>query len=598
MRNHFKIIASVVGLLVITTSYARTDDKNNTVKRLLEIGEYDLAKSRVQVLAESDTMTIKNVLELSELLTAEGLHPTAIHLLDRQRQFHPQSTKLLERLADFYLEVDESPKAIPVYEDLVKLDDKNRAYWLQLGKVYSWNEQSKNSMHAYEKAVSLDPSDMGTIRQLHQLYQWNERPKSAYALEKVMLSRNPGDINLWKEHGIHARWLGKHDEAMIAFKNVIKRDRNNVEAFFLLGETAMWSERQSEAEICFRHVLKVKPQHQKARLYLAQLNQYKPFQWKKAKDSYEGILVEDPYNQESKNSLRQIREDFGPSLNSSMTYLDDSNNLKLSEVKVLHNRYVTAHWQIQAQTIYRRLEEQKSLGKVRTDGTGLQIGGTWFVNQKSRFVGSGGFIRFDQDRTFGLLELQFQHTLSEKNSWPGQVYSSTYIKYDQVVDGALAILQNNKAKRIGQNIYWKPTANTLLSGDIQRSWYTDKNDKIELYVEGEYRFYSGKPALFLNAVYAYQDMRFFFPDSEPYWTPKNFWTRSIGPNAQFKFGKAIWIKGGYSLTQQTGEDFANNWMMNFLWQPNTFSQLTFSYHDYGSKFYAYRSFESQFSYRF
>ena len=87
----------------------------------------------------------------------------------------------MERLAEFYLEADESENAIEVYEDLVSLDDENREYWLQLGKIFSWNEYPEKSMKAYEKAVSLDPNDEKTLRQLYQAYQWNERPKAAYA---------------------------------------------------------------------------------------------------------------------------------------------------------------------------------------------------------------------------------------------------------------------------------------------------------------------------------------------------------------------------------------------------------------------------------
>ncbi len=360
----------------------------------------------------------------------------------------------------------------------------------------------------------------------------------------------------------------------------------------------MWSDRQSEAMISFRQVLKLEPENQKARFYLAQLRQYKPFQWIEAKKLYEHILSVDPYHQESTKLLREIRQDYGPFLNSTFKYLDDSNNLQLAEVSILHNRYVTSRWQLQAETIYRQLEEKKSVGKVLSYGQGLKLGATWFVHQKTRFVASGGYIQFDQEENFGLFEIQIQQTLSEKSRWPGQINSSTYVRYNQVLDGALAIRQKLKAKRIGQNIYWKPNTNTLISGDMQKSWYSDNNQKLELYVESEYRFYSGNPSLFLNAVYAYQDMNIFYPESEPYWTPKNFWTRSLGPSVQVKLGKTIITKAGYSLTQQTGSETANNWMANFVWQPNNFSVLRISYHDYGSKFYAYRSFEGQFSYRF
>ena len=598
MKQYFKISGIIFLFISLTVSFASGDDKYSSVKILFENGEFGLAKTKIRALAESGSIPLNSLLELSQLLEAENFYPEAIFLLDTQKQHHQNSTLLLERLAELYTESDQSVKAIDVYEELVKTNEKKREYWLQLGKIYSWNEQSEQAMLAYEKAVTLDPSDLNTIRQLSQQYQWNERPKAAFALQKVILRKNPGDLNLWKEHGIQAQGLNRNDEAIDAFKNIIKRDSTNAEAFFLLGETAMWSDRQSEAMISFKQVLKLEPENQKARFYLAQLSQYTPFQWMKAKKSYEHILSVDPYHQESTKLLLEIRQDYGPLFNSSLKYLDDSNNLQLTEVSVLHNRYVTSRWQLQAETIYRQLEEKKSVGKVFAYGQGLKLGGTWFVHPKTRFVTTGGYIRFDQEETFGLFEFQLQQTLSEKSRWPGQLFSSTYARYNQVLDGALAIRQKLKAKRIGQNIYWKPNTNTLISGDVQKSWYSDNNQKLELYIESEYRFFSGNPSLFLNAVYAYQDMNLFYPESEPYWTPKNFWTRSLGPSVQVKLGKTIITKVGYSLTQQTGNETANNWMANFIWQPNNFSLLRISYHDYGSNFYAYRSFEGQFSYRF
>ena len=88
-----------------------------------------------------------------------------------------------------------------------------------------------------------------------------------------------------------------------------------------------------------------------------------------------------------------------------LKYLDDSNNLQLAEVSILHNRYITSRWQLQTETIYRQLEENKSVGKVLSYGQGLKLGGTWFVHPKTQFVASGGYIRFDQEESFGLFEI-------------------------------------------------------------------------------------------------------------------------------------------------------------------------------------------------
>ncbi len=595
-RLHGKLgICAILFFLIPTIAFG--NDKYESLKKLLEDGQYELALSEIKTLAENGPVPVRELLELSRILEANDYIPVGISLLEKQRVHYNDSLQVLERLAQLYIESNQSNKAIGIYEDLVRLDRNRRQYWLQLGQLCSWNEKSVRAMEAYEQAASLDPTDTNTLSQLRQLYLWNEHPKRAYQIEKVLLRREPSNLELWKQHGMQAIWLGKNEEAIDAFKNILKQDPANVEAFFLLGETALWSNRHREAEISLGQVLKMQPQNEQARFYLAQLKQWKPFGWRTAKDYYEHILKENPSHEESKKQLTLIRKEYNPLFNSRAKYTDDSNGLKKTEVSALQNQYVTAHWEFEAETIYRRLEEKTSAGRLLYNGEGLRLGGIWHVSPRVQVIGNGGFVHFNVGKAFGLGKIQVQQTLSNKKSWPGQLTTSTFLKFDNVMDGVLAIKQEFTGKSLGQNVFWTISPSITLSGELEHSWYSDDNRKVEINSEGQFRFHSGPPSFYLTAVYSYLDMRLYYPDSEPYWTPQDFWTRALGLSGKFLLGRKASLTVGHALTEQTGHKFANNWKVDVSWQPNDYTQLQIAYQDFGSQFYSYRSFAGQFSYR-
>ena len=356
-------------------------------------------------------------------------------------------------------------------------------------------------------------------------------------------------------------------------------------------------EKNRLAEMGLRRVLELQPDHEQARFYLAQLKQWQPFNWPEAKKDYERILRENPYHGESKENLALIRKEYNPLFISKAEHLNDSNGLKKTEASILHSRYLAANWELRAESIYRRLEEKKSAGEIISHGEGLRLGGTWHISPKFRVLGNGGFVHFNQGDSFGLLEIKLQQSVFEQTSWPGQLYLGSFLKLDNVMDGVPAVKQKFTARRLGQSLFWNISPALLVSGQFEHSWYSDDNRKVDIYAEGQFRFLSGPPSFYLTAVYSYLDMRLFYPESEPYWTPQEFWTRSIGLTSKFLLGSKAWLVAGNALTEQTGNKPAHNWKAEVSWQPNEFTLLNVSFRDYGSNFYSYRNWAAQFSYR-
>jgi cytochrome c-type biogenesis protein CcmH/NrfG len=592
MLRYRYILAGLFVTSLILPAMLFSGERFDSIKKLILQEPPDQVKQRIEALAETGPIPLEDLMELSELLEGKEMIPVAIYLLEKQRAYYPRTTKLAERLARYYVQNDQSERAAQIYEELARRNPKKRDYWLRLGEIYTWNDRQLKAIESYEKAVALDSSDVETMRKLLQLYLWNDRQEEALRIQHELLRKEPDNLELWKEHGIQARWLQRYHEAVAAFKNIIRRDPKNVEAYFLLGETYLWMDRPERAEIAFRQVLKLQPDHLQARYYYTQLTQWKPFGWWQAQKNYRWILAQNPDHQESRKQLDRIRKEYGPKLESRAQTIHDSNDLTKTEVRLVHERYLSARFQLNLQSLYLRLEEVKPGGRFEAAGEGVLVGGTWHATLRTRFFFAAGGRIYDGKKSFALAQLQWQQT------WPGQLYTNLSVKYDQVLDGVLAIKRRFTAQRIQQSFYWEPSSAFHIGGDLQLSRYSDQNRKIEFYTLAEYRFYSGSPQLFLQAVYGYQDMSRIYPDAVPYWTPNNFWTRSVGVDLLYPADSAISVRTGFALTQQTGNEIATNWKAGILWQPNDFTRLRLIYHDYGSRFYSYRSLQGEFSYRF
>ncbi len=193
--------------------------------------------------------------------------------------------------------------------------------------------------------------------------------------------------------------------------------------------------------------------------------------------------------------------------------------------------------------------------------------------------------------------VRWQQTIFDGESQPGQLDSVLAVKQDRATDGVLAIKNEIEVRQLQPTLYWQLSPGAHFASDLQYCRYTDQNRKMQAYLSGEYRFYQGRPQLFLELLYTYEDMRLIYPEAMPYWTPNNFWTRSLGVDALQPIKGSFTVRGGFALTQQTGNELATNWKFEIRWQPSDFANLFLHFQDFGSHYYAYKNFQGGFLYR-
>lgn len=591
LRSIFSAVILCFSLL--STGLLAGNDRLDEVRKAVLQGSPQTVRQLIEPIAESASLPENELLSLSEFLRKNGYLSMAILLLEKHRSGGRFSAAVEEQLARYYVESDQSAKAIELYEDLGRKHPSNRDYWLRLGEIYLWNEKHLEAIQAYEKAVALDTSDIETQRKLLQLYQWNDRGPDAFRLRRRILEQEPDNLELWKEHGIQARWVNSYNEAISAFSHILKHDPKNVEAYFLLGETYLWTNELQKAEVCFRQVLRLQPDHLQARFYYAEALRWRPFGWWQARKSFRQVLERQPDHRQSREALDQIRREYGPLLSTRAQTLHDSNDLSMMSLTLEHERFLSARWQLLFQALYHRLEEIKLGVRSQASGQGFGLGTAFYLTPTSRVRALGGVISYDAGKeTFGLAELQWLQT------WPGHLYTTTWGRYDQVQDGVLAIKRKFYARRLGQRFYWEPSGRFRAGADLQYSLYSDDNRKIELFSLAELTLLAEPVGLFLEGIYAYQDMKITYPDAVPYWTPDNFWSRSLGLGILLPLRPSLSVRGGLGVTQQTGEEIAANWKAEAIWRPGKFSFVRLAFQEFGSKFYSYRSLVGEFQYRF
>jgi tetratricopeptide (TPR) repeat protein len=540
-------------------------------------------------------LTEQQVIRLAEAFVAEGKVQKAIELLTARFRASPTSRRIGEKLAELYVEQDQSAKAIEVYKVLLRTYRNDRRYWLRLGQLFLWNDRQREAIIAYEQAVKLDSTDLQALQQLSQLYNWTDQQEKAYRLQAKMLELDPSNAALWKQHGIQARWIGKNQDAIYAFQQALLRKPGDEELLFLIGETYVWEDNPAKAEPYLREVLRRNPKHVKARFYLAQIRHWQPYGWWEARKLYRSILAQDPTNPEVRKYLDLIRQDYGPLLFTRVFYIQDSNNLIKTEARAQHSQYISARVQWSLHALFNRLAETKPSGRFAVFGSGLQVGGRWQPFDHTYFQILAGAINYQQNGAFFIGSFRWEQALFEGRKL-GDLYSTLALRREPLTDGVLGIKEGTQTTRLSVSLYWEGPARFRMSTDVTYGWYTDNNEKFQLYNLAEWQFYTGRPSLFLELLYALEDTKLNFPDADPYWTPQNFWTRSAGIRLDYLI-KTFSFVGGFALTQQPGNEVATNWKLGFRWKPNPFTHLEALARNYGSQYYSYQAVEARFSYR-
>lgn len=223
-----------------------------------------------------------------------------------------QVSKIFAGVGEYYIDQENTDKAIEFFREAVTLDDKNesaksglsealslkgnallvdekaetaKAYFQEalknnsnnavaffgLGEVYSALEKDDEAIANYEKALLLD-KDLTEINvPLGILYYQKGEIAKADTLLSRALAVSPDNADTQYFLGLVRYAQNRNQEALTAFREALKADSGNAELHFRIGEALERLNQNDDAVNAFNEAVKLKPQYFEANFELGNL---------------------------------------------------------------------------------------------------------------------------------------------------------------------------------------------------------------------------------------------------------------------------------------------------------------------------------------
>ena len=121
----------------------------------------------------------------------------AVKHFEKALQEAPNSIEIKKALAETYFENKTYFKALPIFEELVKISPKSVTYNSCLAYMYSFSNQKGKSNQYAEAALKLKPTDSKIIIQLAQtFYQIKHYPKAIELFSNLPINEQNNGVHL------------------------------------------------------------------------------------------------------------------------------------------------------------------------------------------------------------------------------------------------------------------------------------------------------------------------------------------------------------------------------------------------------------------
>ncbi|HMN32162.1 MAG TPA: tetratricopeptide repeat protein [Chitinophagaceae bacterium] len=157
----------------------------------------------------------------------KGNNIEAAKLLNKAFELDRSNLEIKKDLADILYLNKKYFDAIPLYEDMIKTDDKNVEYLARLSEMYSMSPRKQKGMEYADKVLKLKPTDANINKMIARAYfEVKYYPK---AIEQYMIAEKamPNDLDIPYKIGLCNRKLNKFYDAMIYYIKAMNLDPNN-----------------------------------------------------------------------------------------------------------------------------------------------------------------------------------------------------------------------------------------------------------------------------------------------------------------------------------------------------------------------------------
>lgn len=165
----------------------------NLAKHSLELGNPDKARSYYRTLFNEFNGIDLDFLESEPLFVAAGDNSMAVHCWTSYLEQHPFHLPFHRKLSEFYLAGEEKQKALPHLLVRVAHGDKKPEIFLQIGKIYLYQESRPDkALYYYDEYQKRNPGDRSITAEV-------KRIQAVLAHDLLVIVENEGAWPLWRD---------------------------------------------------------------------------------------------------------------------------------------------------------------------------------------------------------------------------------------------------------------------------------------------------------------------------------------------------------------------------------------------------------------
>ncbi|MBI4179875.1 tetratricopeptide repeat protein [bacterium] len=231
-------------------------------------GDYPAAEGELREAIRFDPNSADIVLELSEVLYAQGKTESALAVLVG---YGGADARVRQALAEAYVSMNRYDEAERMFMDLSLRQPSVAQHRYNLGLIESRMGKMDLAENAYLRAVELDPSFSDARYNLALLYiRTRDYPRALAQLEEAVRIRPDPEYLI--NYAVVLRELNRIPTALAALEQVLAIDPKNALAWNNLGMTHYVAGNKAEAQKAFTKVLESEPSDQIARSFLSRLS--------------------------------------------------------------------------------------------------------------------------------------------------------------------------------------------------------------------------------------------------------------------------------------------------------------------------------------
>ncbi|MGE5313531.1 MAG: DUF2194 domain-containing protein [Acidobacteriota bacterium] len=469
-------------------------------------------------------------------------------------------TAFAHAVARNFVAMDQKEKAIPVYEMLLKRYPDRAEWWQELYQLFIWSDRGNDASRALAQYVRCMPSDRAALRTLAELYVAQERQTEAIPLYERLVAIQPDSVSTRLMLARLYLWNKRPQDAVREGRRILRRDASNIEALKMAAEGHRANDN-----------------------------------WFDARAWYAAVIERNPHDNDARGFLDAARRDHGLLFTSSYERVEDSNNLLREELPVAVELYQshTADYYLRMQARRVRDDHPHAVASARNaaEGYGAGFGAKFALGNMTSLTLEALAAQYTADWTPVTVSGRFEHAFREG------VSIAISAERSETIEGIQAMARRLYTTDIRGELFLQATERWSIGGLAQFEAYSDDNLRSTGALVSSYRIVLRQPEIRLQASTIYQDTKRIYRTSEPYWTPSELFTSSLGLSAAYTLFGIFTPEITETGTMQGGV-FSNNLGAKATLQFSPFLQLTAEYGKSGSSVYRQTVARASLSYRY